>query len=355
MRGGEYSAEGLRSSDAKRPWACRGVSGHGWFPEWQPEASRKTLASREFAFLNHTVVSKDSIPWNDRRRPKLWLYQLNYFDFLNIEFRLPGEGPLLQFGLKIALDWLQHNREGNEVGWEPYPLSVRIVNWLKFLVRIQGSYSPANYPGAEEAKIITLLEGLSQQAATLEHRLEKDLLGNHLLKNIKALLFAGALLETSMSSRWWARGEKLLERELKEQILPDGGHFERSPMYHCLVLEDLADIRLLSAYTGRSLLCADLLSKKIESMAQFLKGIVHPDGEIPLFNDSVLGEARSPGTLLSICRLPVVEDNSGSPQVNVFPHTGYGVIRNPESHSTLIFDCGPLGPDYGPATPTAMY
>ncbi len=32
----------------------------------------------------------------------------------------------------------------------------------------------------------------------------------------------------------------------------------------------------------------------------------------------------------------------------MFPDTGYGVIRSPESRSALIFDCGPLGPDYQP-------
>ena len=34
-------------------------------------------------------------------------------------------------------------------------------------------------------------------------------------------------------------------------------------------------------------------------MARFLKGILHPDGEIPLFNDSVLGVARPPAELLA--------------------------------------------------------
>ena len=28
----------------------------------------------------------------------------------------------------------------------------------------------------------------------------------------------------------------------KEQILKDGGHFERSPMYHSIVLEDILDL-----------------------------------------------------------------------------------------------------------------
>jgi uncharacterized heparinase superfamily protein len=328
----------------KGPVHLRGVSGQLRFLDWQPETSRKMIAAREFTFLNQSVASNGSIPWNDRRHAKLWLYHLNYFDFLNVVFALPDEKPMLEAALEITSDWCRHNTEGTEVGWEPYALSVRIVNWLKFLARHERSLEFLGNRG----KIDTLLESLGVQVATLERRIEKDLLGNHFLKNIKALLFAGALLETPSVTRWWAKGEELLEQELIEQILPDGGHFERSPMYHSQILEDLAEIRLLSATTEKRLSCSDLLSQKIRLMAQFLQGILHPDGEIPLFNDAVLGGARPPAELLALAEAPDTKGARSESQVTVFPDTGYGVIRSPESRSTLIFDCGPLGPDYQP-------
>ena len=328
----------------KAPVGLRDVPGRWRFLDWQPEASRRMLATREFTFLNQIVASNGSIPWNDRRYAKLWLYHLNYFDFLNVGFVLPDDEPMLDRAMEIALDWRQHNTEGTEVGWEPYALSVRIINWLKFLAQHGRSLEFWE----EGGRISTLLESLGVQVATLEHRLEKDLLGNHFLKNIKALLFAGALLETPSSTRWWAKGEELLEQELNEQILPDGGQFERAPMYHSQVLEDVAEIQLLCASTGRSLHCSDLLSRKIRSMARFLKGIIHPDGEIPLLNDSVLGGARPPDVLLAMAGMSDSQSTEREPQVTVFPDTGYGVIRSPGSRSSLILDCGPLGPDYQP-------
>lgn len=326
------------------PVGLRDVPGPWKFIEWQPETSRKMLAAREFTFLNHTVASYDSIPWNDRRHAKLWLYHLNYFDFLNVGFVLPDEEPKLKAALEIVVDWCRLNTKGTEVGWEPYVLSVRIVNWLKFLAR----HAASGEFWKEGGTIHTLLESLGVQVATLERRLEKDLLGNHFLKNIKALLFAGAMLETPCSARWWAKGEELLEQQLNEQILPDGGHFERSPMYHSQVLEDLAEIRLLNAAPGKTLSCSRLLSQKIRSMAQFLQAILHPDGDIPLFNDSVLGGTRLPAELLTLVEAHAPKGAKSESPVTVFPDTGYGVIRSPESRSALIFDCGPVGPDHQP-------
>ncbi|MFZ0963028.1 MAG: alginate lyase family protein [Terriglobia bacterium] len=327
------SPVGLR--EAPSPWP---------FLDWQPAAAHKMLATREFTFLRRTVVCNAAIPWNDQCYAKLWLYHLNYFDFLNASFTLPEEEPTLKAALAIALDWCAHNSQGTEVGWEPYALSLRIVNWLKFLVRHQRRLESCG----EGEKVKSLLESLGVQVTTLERRLEKDLLGNHFLKNIKALLFAGAWLETPASARWWSKGEAALEQQLHEQILADGGHFERSPMYHAQILEDLAEVRLLCRGMGKRLACSELLAHKIQSMAEFLRGVLHPDGEIPLFNDSVLAGARSPGELLAMAESPDCKIAGSEPHAIVFAQTGYGVIRSPASGSAVIFDCGPMGPDHQP-------
>jgi len=45
---------------------------------------------------------------------------------------------------------------------------------------------------------------------------------------------------------------------------------------------------------------------------------------------------------------PETTQVASEPQTVVFPESGYGVIRSAEARSTLIFDCGPFGPDYQP-------
>ncbi len=314
------------------------------FPERPPAFAPGAYCTGDFCFIHNAFRAKAPISWNDPQCPKLRLYHLNYFDFLNVRFALPEEESMLRAALDIALNWRERNSTGTEVGWEPYPLSLRIVNWLKFLVR----YGRDLEQRGEGRKIDLLLPSLAQQAATLNRRLEKDLLGNHLLKNIKALLFAGALLETPRSARWLEEGESLLERELKEQILPDGGHFERSPMYHAEVLEDLLDLQVLGSACAMKWRCDGALALAITMMRAFLQGILHPDGELPLLNDSALNVARPPAELLRAAPGAVSKSCDPRPAVEIFPRTGYGVIRDRASASHLVFDCGPLGPDCQP-------
>jgi uncharacterized heparinase superfamily protein len=361
------------------------------FPEWQPTLARQMIESGEFRFLNQSMRSRGRIPWSAEGHPRLWTYHLNYCDFLNVGFNAPDDptGAALRAALGIALDWREQNATGSKPGWEPYPLSLRIVNWLKFLVR---NAARAEALG-EGAALACLLASLRVQVLALEQRLEKDLLANHLLKNIKALMFAGALLDAPESRRWWATGLKLLRREISEQILPDGGHFERSPMYHALALEDLLDISGLSPFRQAAEVesGAESISEPVARMKVYLSRILHPDGEIPLFNDSAFGMARLPSELLARHVTPTfgkqkqiprsarddilrsfsqqpVTSQGGSDDVTprvfrstpadpacgngtttyALADTGYAVIRDADAESCLVFDAGPLGPDYQP-------
>ena len=67
------------------------------------------------------------------------------------------------------------------------------------------------------------------------------------LMGAKALAFAGVFFEGPEAAHWRKRGLVLLERERAEQVLADGGHFERSPMYHAIVASDLLDLAALAS------------------------------------------------------------------------------------------------------------
>ncbi len=302
------------------------------------------IETGEFSLLNVMSGSEKGIPWSTEAFPRLWVYHLNYCDFVNLDLTRSEDRPLLRKALAIMADWCEQNATGTEVGWEPYPLSLRIVNWLKFLHR-NASHLDAI---GEKAAVAEIVSSLQCQVYALERELEFHLRANHLLKNIKALMFASALLETCDSNRWWTRGANLLGSQLKEQILPDGGHCERSTMYHAEVMEDLLDLQTLVSVRGRFLACAPVLSEAINRMADFLEAMLHPDGEIALFNDSAFGIAPAARELLSRARrLTKAPDNTDG-ALKVLSETGYAVVREASTKSCLMFDCGRLGPDYQP-------
>ncbi|HNS80422.1 MAG TPA: alginate lyase family protein [Kiritimatiellia bacterium] len=262
--------------------------------------------------------------WNNPAWPRLWLYNLHYFDGLCAENPNEACGQLVE-------RWLRDNPPGSGCGWEPYPLSRRIVNWIKY--ELGGNHL------SELA-----LHSLAVQVRYLRARLEYHLLGNHLLANAVALIFSGLFFEGKEPARWRRKGVRLFERELKEQILPDGGHIERSPMYHAIVLEDLLDIIQLHGVYGLD--CPPSWAETAGRMLSWLRVMTHPDGGFALFNDCAFNGASAPAVLetyadgLGIPRAPEGNGNAW------LEHTGY--LRVEEGNLVLFFDAGSVGPRYQP-------
>ena len=338
------------------------------FPEWQPELARRMIRYRQFRFLNQHFDAAKMIPWSGAGLGRLWDYHLHYFDYINLDLTSAEDEPLLRSAMQMVLDWVNHNPCGKSPGWAPYPLSLRIINWLKFVAR----HSRRMQELGLAADAWKMMESIVAQSHGLESNLEKDVLTNHLLKNIKALIFTGTMLETAGSGRWLKQGLKLLRREIQEQILDDGGHFQRSPMYHGQVLEDLLDLESGldawpqgpgSARREDQAEIGAILRESILKMSDWLEEVLHPDGEIPLLNDSARGMSRPPWELLQRARavkMPSpglhtfargvhrLRPASGQAEVRVLNASGYATIRHEPSRSFLIFDCGPLGPPYQP-------
>ena len=295
-----------------------------------------SFAPYKFQFLNVCkTFAPGKVDWRCHDMPKLWRYNLHYFDYLHDERRPAAE--------KSALidDWIENNPLGAADAWEPYTVSLRIVNWIKWFLT----------ENAQRESKRAWLESLHLQAAWLEKNIEYHLLANHYLKNGKALLFAGAYFSGPRATRWLKKGLAILRREASEQILADGGHYERSPMYHSIVVEDYLDVLNISSENPELVesRVAHRLREKTVAALEFLNEIVAPDGEIPLFNDSAFGIAARPEQLFDYARRILGYQRSSlgdALYVGSRPNTGYYTIRDGES--MLIIDCGPIGPDYQP-------
>ena len=296
------------------------------------EVAEETLP--EFRFLNVTGRPNG---WNDPRFEKLWLYNLHYFDYLN-EVEVEGRGQ--QWKSDLVLRWIKENPVGWGNGWEPYPISLRVVNWIKWMLRGQGQSSSSG----------DLRNSLTVQVAWLSKRLEYHLLANHLLANAKALVFAGKFLG---NEKWYRKGMAIYRKELPEQICADDIHFERSAMYHCIILEDVLDcVKMLERFDRFERL--ERLDEDVmffrgyaEKMLAGLKLLTGPDGKIAKFNDATEGIAKSPSDLLARAeaeRIPLV-------LCRPRPHpstSDSGFLRREAGEWTLLAKCGEIGPSYQP-------
>lgn len=286
-----------------------------------------------FRFLNHIGSVYRAADWDDTAREKLWLYHLHYFDDLNAE-GASGRG---DWHRALIWRWIDDNPPAGGVGWEPYPLSLRIVNWVK--------WSLAGNDLDDRAR-----ESLAIQVRSLRDRLEYHLLGNHLFVNAKALVFAGCYFAGEEARAWLGEGMKILAQELPEQILADGGHFERSPMYHALAYEDMLDLANLASAYPREFAQWQYETSEwpglLERMGHWLAAMCHPDGEIAFFNDAAMDIAPSPAVLLDYAvRLGHATPIPAS-GVTWLKASGY--IRVESWEVLLIVDVAPVGPDYLP-------
>ncbi|MDN3614828.1 heparinase II/III family protein [Vibrio gallaecicus] len=285
--------------------------------------------SVNFLSVGSSLSSKNI--WNDENKSKLWLYNLHYFDDLssyNCEERE-------KIHSSIILRWINENPPCAGNGWEPYPLSLRLVNWVKWLSKkkhIDG----------------VILNSIWQQADALTQQLEYHILGNHLFANGKALTFVGSFLLSGDSRSYLNMGLNILDKEIDEQFLFDGAHFELSPMYHQILLWDLLDLINL-AKTSDALELKLRLPKwtlVAKKALTWLVSMIHPDGDISFFNDGSFGIGADPKLIFQYGEELGLKVDASSELLVTNKESGYSRVKTNEY--TLFFDHAKIGPDYLP-------
>jgi hypothetical protein len=275
-----------------------------------------------FRFLNQSqIFPPNQINWNDEQTyGKLWAYNLNYFEFLNQENLTQAQG------ITLIRAYIQAYPT-HTTGLEPYPISLRGINWIKFLHKYQ-------------IQDPTIDGFLMAQYVRLTDNLEYHLMGNHLLENAFSLLFGAYYFR---NERFLALANTILATELPEQILADGGHFERSPMYHQMILFRLLDC--LNLVENNKVFSAENTTKIIQNYAEKMLGFLHSitfkNGETPLVNDAAKNISPTTNQLFEYAnRLNI---NGSTIKLS---ESGYRKFEN--DNYELLVDAGNIAPDYLP-------
>ncbi|EJM83545.1 MULTISPECIES: heparinase II/III family protein [unclassified Pseudomonas] len=298
-------------------------------PGWS--ASRFTT-DEQFDFMG----MKSPIEWSNTTLPKIWQYNLHYLDHL-----AASDQASTAFDTRLVNSWIVNNPPFGGCGWEPYTLSLRIVNLVKWLQRqpsLEGHW----------------LDSLAMQTHALSEQVEYHILANHLFVNGKALVFAGTFLEGAHAERWQSLGLEILDSEVKEQFLADGAHFELSPMYHASLLWDMCDLVNLATHTKLAPLRNRLDEWKhvVERGIVWLRSLQHPDGGIPFFNDSAFGIAPALHDIETYARLLNClpeQKNSTATAVSAEHHAESGYVSiDFGNQCKALLNLAQVAPDYQP-------
>jgi uncharacterized heparinase superfamily protein len=279
-----------------------------------------------------------------------WNYPVHYHDALPALAESPDAAT--RTGVLAFVDaWIGVHPPGSDCAWDPYPTALRIVNWFDVL-----STLGADAPAAWRSRVV---ESVWLQAAWLERRLERHLLGTHLLKDAKALAIAGAAFGDAPAAARWRRGaHAILRRELARQVRADGGHVEPSIAYHALALEDVLD--LLAFGIGAGTVLGTELAATAARMLDYLAVVQTPAGGVPLLGDAGADASPLPAALFDFAARLGLEVRAApdfakptlissgaagaSGGVTWLPESGIAVYR--DAHQYLLADVAGIGPSH---------
>lgn len=286
------------------------------------------LKQNHFTFLNRGLTIHPKVNWNKRHESHLWNYQLHYFGFAPLAARAfveRSEASAWQSCRRLVESWIDKACVGRSDGWDAYPISLRVVNWI-YAYSLVADREDESFLAKWRASIF-------DQLGFLHRHLEHHLLANHLLKNIKALVVGGLIFQ---NKSWLAEGRRLLWRELDEQVLADGGHYERSPMYHAQSLADFLESYALLRAFGRTE-PNEKIEARLRAMAGFLSAMSYSDGTLALFNDSANTVETRPLPILESAKRIIGEV---PPAATNFQQTGYYLWASADEREKIIVDAG---------------
>lgn len=311
-------------------------------PNWQ-----LVPTELEFNFLGTSKTLPYPIPWNDPHYPRLWQFNLHYFEWIREDLNhlyTTGAWSNSALGhLHLLQNWINSNTLGSFDGWHPYPTSLRLINWTWLLRSVP------------ELQTAFIRESLWLQICYLNHNQEIFFKGNHWFENLAALIIAGLNFTGTKAENIVSRAIHHLNNQLAVQILTDGGHFERSPMYHLILLKRLCEV--IACLNSIEWEIPPCFISSLRSMTQFTEGIRLANGNYPLWNDcaynvaepidevlacakGILGESSFPHSAFNQRLLgpnlreelnppapPSVARLEKQPGISYFPDSGYLIIR----------------------------
>lgn len=318
---------GIAGTTPYRPAGPKGEGARAFEPaDLVPgDAGRgNAILARSFGFYGLALQSNDGAPWLREDAGDVWLAALHGFAWLR-DLHVVASAQARVRARELVLDWIGRVTVLPAIADGPAVLGARLAAWLvhrDFLEREADAEFLRRYH-----------QSLGAQAKQLAKSWRKAEPGAARIAALKGLIYSGLALPDG--ERRLLLGLKQLEGELRDQVLADGVHIERSPSAQLTVLRDLIDLRA-SLIAANHEMPAEL-QPMIDRLAPMLRGFRHGDGGLALFNDSVEEEPWL------IDRVLAQSDAKGRPIADA-RHGGFQRVQ--AARTLVIMDTG-LPPTIG--------
>lgn len=264
------------------------------------------LLQRRYRFLNASFDCENGIDWHldpvsRRRWPLAFFKDIAYTGEQRLgDVKLPWELGRQQFLVTlgqayvvtgdrsyadeivaIVQSWIDANPPYLGIHWiSALEVGIRLISWIWAFECIKASQAVT--PRFFE----TLLSSVYLHADYLENNLTIGrYANNHLIGEAAALALAGTWRpEFKRSGRWTRKALVILERELQDQVLDDGGGAEQAMSYLRFITEFFL-CAFLPAEANRKAVSRSAFAR-IERAFEFMAFTGMPDGTAPAFGDS---------------------------------------------------------------------
>lgn len=271
-----------------------------------------------YAFAGKVVIADRRSPFAMTPPSDEWAVVLLSFAWLR-HLRAADSAITRANARSLIDEWITIQGRWHPLGWRTDILARRISCWL--------SQAPFVLQDADAHFYRRFMRSLTRQVRYLRRTINDTRDGLPRLQALMALTAASLCIQ-GQSGHLRAMGRRLSE-ELRNQILPDGGHISRNPGTLIELLIDLLPLRQL--FAARHLQPPQAVNNAIDRMMPMLRFFRHTDGHFAQFN----GMGVTPADLLAT--VLAYDDARGTPVSNA-PHSGYQRIDCGDA--ALVMDTG---------------
>jgi len=285
---------------------------------WPGDSMRgRDMIAGVFSFVGQTIV-KEELSWHPEKASPEWVAELHGFEWLR-DLRSVGGERARRMAREMVAGWLRDYKEYNEITWRADIMGVRLKSWISFhdfFCASAGDEFRSEY-----------FSSLARQAKHLSRAVNGSIYGIPLMRALRGLAYVGIALE-DYDDYLEQAFDGVLE-QIKEQILPDGGHISRSPQDTFEFLQCLVELR--SALISAKIEVPEELQHAIDRITPAVKFFRYGDGGLAQFNGGQECDAN-------LCEMILMHSGANGKAMKALPHSGYERIS--QGRSSVVMDTG---------------